>query len=1318
LTEAGAVRKKIHSQLNDILCVDRYAIIRELDRVKRAEEKGADADRIVKRLHSLEKQAERSCEKGARRKAARPRITYPENLPIISKKDEIIEAIQNHRVVIIVGETGSGKTTQIPKMCIEAGRGIRGMIGCTQPRRIAAVTVTERVAEELGESVGQSVGYKIRFDDRTGRNNYIKFMTDGILLMETQSDPYLNEYDTLIVDEAHERSINIDFILGILKTLLRKRRDLKMIITSATIDPEKFSRAFDDAPIIEVSGRMYPVEVRYLPIDKELEDRGDITCVDAAVDAIGELKREKGDGHILVFMPTEQDIRETCGLLAAKKYKNTKILPLFARLSSADQRRVFRHTREQKIIVATNVAETSITVPGIRYVVDTGLARISEYNPRTRTKRLPVKAIAKSSADQRKGRCGRVQKGVCVRLYSEEDYEGRLRFTPPEILRSNLAEVILRMISLRVNAISSFPFIDPPGPQVIRDGFSVLEELEAIREREQNGKREFVLTGKGEVMARLPIDPRISRMIIEAEKEGCADEIFIIASALSIQDPRERPLDREEAADSMHKPFINPASDFITILNIWNRYHEVWDAVKSQGGMRRFCRENFLSYRRMREWRDVHEQISTIIKEERRGRKRRKKLAPLQGEALYAGIHKAILSGYLSNIAMKKEKNIYNGTKGREFMLFPGSGIFNRSGEWIVASETVETSRLFARTAATINNEWLEEVGGELCRYTYSEPHWERNRGEVVAYEKVVLYGLTILSGRRVSYGPIDPGEATKIFIRSALVDGDIGQPLPFLIHNRKLIEEIASMEDKVRRRNILADESAQAAFYEERLDTVYDIRTLNKLIKGKGKDSFLRMTEADILQHYPAEELSLYPDEIMLGNKCLPCAYRFDPGGKDDGVTVKVPAGLVSAVPLELADLKIPGLLKEKITALIKGLPKEFRRKLVPIPGTVDVLMKEMEGGMESLLSDMGRFIYERWGISIPATAWPADALPAYLKMRFSVVDEKGREIRSSREIAQLQEETSGMKESSTIRRLKAEHEREGLTTWDFGDLPESIDLKGQKGLHVTAYLALEADEGAVNVRLFNDRKEARSAHRDGIKTLYEIHLKKEMKFLKKSLKLTGKTAPRATCFGGAKNLEAALYERTVGLLFDCEILEQEAFFRHIEKIRPVIYSTGQDIIREVEPALAAYHETRSAITALESASRSSRSHLTFLAHMRKELDLLMPKDFLAIYDRERLDHLPRYLKAIAIRAERGIVHLEKDRSRDEQLREFSDGLTKLTDNLPPYSSEEKRKALYELSWMIEEYKVSIFAQELKTAFPVSPKRLRKKIKEIERIV
>ncbi|MBN2569418.1 MAG: ATP-dependent RNA helicase HrpA, partial [Deltaproteobacteria bacterium] len=1118
----------------------------------------------------------------------------------------------------------------------------------------------------------------------------------------------------LIVDEAHERSINIDFILGLLRRLLRKRKDLKLIITSATIDPEKFSKAFDRAPIIEVSGRMYPVDLRYLPLERELEEREDVTYVDAAVDAVGVLKKEADDGHILVFMPTEQDIRETCDHLAAKKYRNTRIFPLFARLSSANQRSVFRQTKEQKIIVATNVAETSITIPGIRYVVDTGLARISEYNPRTRTRRLPVSPISGSSADQRKGRCGRVQKGICVRLYPKEDYESRPKFTPPEIMRSNLAEVILKMISLRLGAISSFPFIDSPSPQAIWDGFSVLEELGAIRESGKKRKGEFALTGKGEIMARLPIDPRISRMIIEAEKEGCDDEIFIIAAALSIQDPRERPVEREEAADRAHKSFINPSSDFITLLNMWNHYKDVWETTKSQNGMRRFCRENFLSYRRMREWRDVYDQIRTIIKDERRGRK--KKLPSLQGESLYTAIHKAILSGYLSNIAFKKERNIYSGTRGREFMIFPGSGIFNRGGDWIVAAETVETSRLFVRTVATISNEWIEEVGGELCRSTYSEPHWERDRGEVVASETVTLYGLKILTGRRVSYGAIDSSEATKIFIRSALVDGDIKGPPPFLVHNKKLIKEITSMENKIRRRNILADESAQAAFYEERLDTVYDIRTLNKLIKGN--DKFLRMTEENILQYYPEEELSLYPDEIVLGNKCLPCTYRFDPGRKDDGITLTVPAGLLNALPLDSADVKIPGLLREKITALIRGLPKEFRRKLVPIPETVDLIMEEMNTRGENLLSDMGRFIYQRWGISIPAAAWPMHALPDYLKMRFSVVDEMGRVIGESRDIAKLQKEKCGIKDSSALRKLKAHYEREGLTLWDFGDLPESVDLKMEDGLCITTYPALEKGERSVNIRLFNDPEDARKAHKKGMKRLYELNLNKEMKFLKKSLAMTGAGVSRAARFGGVKYLETAIYERILDELFDFDIRHQKAFFRCMEDVKPIMYSTGQGIVREVEPVLVAYQETRVVITELKAASRASRPHLAFLEQMIEELDRLVPENFIATCDKNRLYHMPRLIKAIRIRAERGIVHLEKDRLRAKQIREFSDALARLRDKLPPYSSKEKISALEELSWMIEEYKVSIFAQELKTALPVSSKRLREKIKEIDRIV
>lgn len=1305
---------------------DRHAIRKELGRTEKAIKGDSDDEKILNRLHKLEKRLNASIKKKSWRKANVPAVTYPEALPITRKKDEIVEAIRCHQVVVITGETGSGKTTQIPKMCLEAGRGIDGMIGCTQPRRVAAVTVAHRIAEEMGEAIAKSVGYKIRFEDKTGRNPYIKIMTDGILLVETQSDPYLNKYDTLILDEAHERSLNIDFALGIIKTLLKKRRDLKLIITSATIDTEKFSRAFDNAPIIEVSGRMYPVDVRYLPIDPELEEKGEVTYVDAAARAVGELAKDRRHaGDILIFMPTERDIRETCDLLEARKHGETAILPLFARLSWAEQRRVFLSTPGRKIVVATNVAETSITIPGIRYVIDTGLARISRYSSRSGTKSLPVTAISRSSADQRKGRCGRVQDGVCIRLYPEEDYEDRSLFTLPEILRSNLAEVILRMLALNIGDISSFPFIDRPDPRNIKDGFDTLRELGAIssvdgdRKKEAKGGQRFVFTEKGRVMARIPMDPRISRMLIEAGREGCVEEVTVIASALSIQDPRERPIEKEPQADQMHARFKDPVSDFITLLNIWNRYHDTWDALRTQNRMRKFCREHFLSYNRMREWRDIHDEITTILGEEtENGVFRKKSEAASDIDSLYARIHKSILSGYLSNIAVKKERNIYTATRGREVMIFPGSGLFGRGGAWIVAEEMVETSRLFARVVANIESDWLEELGGELCRSTYSEPHWERNRGEVVAFEQVSLYGLIIVPKRSVSYGRIDPDEASGIFIRSALVDGDMKESLTFLAYNKELIEEITGMEDKIRRRDLLVSEDILVQFYEKRLGGICDVRTLKKFIRDRGGDDFLRMSEEDILRSAPDDsEISLYPDELVLGGRKFRCSYRLNPGKPDDGVTLKIPASLIPAVPPESTDWLVPGLFREKITMLVKGLPKEFRRKLVPVAKTVDVIMSEMKSGESSLISALGKFIYERFGVNIPASAWSPDALPNHLKMRLSVVDSEDRELCSSRDVDLLQRDVPHEVELPGFDRVRAAWEKTGLTRWDFGDIPESIALENMNGFDASAWPGLVEGDGCVNLRLFKSKQDAERSHIKGVMTLYAIHFRKDLKFLKRQLSLQGDMKKWANYFGGAKYLEDAMYERVIRSLFRCDVRTQEAFLSHAKSTGSKILIKGQEVLNEIEPVLEAYHDTRTILYNLETVNRSSRVATGFLAGLRKDLDRLMPKEFPELYESERLKHVIRYLGALAIRAERGLLNLEKDRSRAGEIEVFSDKLEGFLNNLPDYTSDEKRRAIDEYRWMIEEYKVSLFAQELKTPYPISRKRLEKKMMEVERM-
>jgi len=1296
---------------------DRILLLRELNRISGPRQQPKVAHNSLARLREVERKlAARIQVKSARIRNAPPMI-YPQDLPILSKKTEIVDAIRTNQVVVITGETGSGKTTQIPKMCIEAGRGTDGMIGCTQPRRIAAMTVSQRIAEELRQEVGAAVGYKIRFDDKSSRENLIKVMTDGILLMETQHDPYLNEYDTLIVDEAHERSINIDFILGILKTLLAKRKDLSLIITSATIDTEKFSRAFDNAPVIEVSGRMFPVELRYMPIEKDNDDQDDSTYIDAAVHAVSVLKKERHREDMLLFMPTEQDIRETCDMLAAKHYKDTVVMPLFGRLSARDQRRVFMSTREQKIVVATNVAETSITIPGIKYVIDTGLARISEYNPRTRTRGLPIKVISKSSADQRMGRCGRVQNGICIRLYSEDDYENRPLFTSPEILRSNLAEVILRMLALKMDNVTSFPFVDPPNPKHIKDGFEILEELDAIRPAVPGKRKGPVseLTSTGKQMARMPIDPRISRMIIEAKRQGCIHEVLIIASALSIQDPRERPLDKETLADRAHTTFQNPSSDFMTLYNLWTLYHEKKETLKTQNRMRKFCKDHFLSYRRMREWCDVFEQISSILSEDRIRTDRK---STLQGENLYSAIHKSILSGYLSNIAIKDERNIYRKAKGKEFMIFPGSGLFNKGGPWIVAAELVETSRLFGRTVATIKSEWLEEIGGNLCRYSYFDPRWSRKRGEVVATEQVSLFGLVIVPGRQVSYGRIDPEEASRIFVQQALIEDELGREFSFLTHNRRLIDTITNMEDKIRRRDILVGENELASFYTVHLKNIYDIRTLQKLIRDRETEDFLKMKEDDIRRYLP-EEIACYPDSISLGTLSIPCTYNFALGMPEDGLTIQVPADVAATISLESADWLVPGLLKEKIVTLIKGLPKKYRKALVPVAQTADTILNEMKREERPLLSTLSAFIYERFGIDIPASVWPQDMLPEYLTARIAVVDPKGNEIFATRNMRDLRTKFKGRQdESSHLKKTRSTWEKKNLTTWDFGELPDHIDIPAQGGFPHRLFPALVAGEGFADLTLFKVRQDADKAHPKGVAALYTAYFRKELDYLKKSISLKGPLKTWANYFGGAQRIENAVYDKVIHILFERPVRSQVVFMQHAAEMKPQILMTGQTILSEIEPIMAAYHEVRSTLHGLEQSHRHGKLILAFIRALRDDLNRLMPDNFLEIYEGNRLPHLPRYMKALAIRSNRGIIHLEKDRAKAEDFRPFAERRTHFLDEIHVGMSQEKRQAVDEFYWMVEEFKVSVFAQELKTAFPISRKRLERKIKEIERMV
>jgi len=1307
----------IRNHLHRAMGSDRPVILRALRRLESPPERLRLREEAIE---EIEKRLENSIHRSEQRRRNSPSVTYPPSLPITAHRGEIVSAIRSHRVVIVTGETGSGKTTQLPKMCLEAGRGIHGYIGCTQPRRIAAVTVAQRISEEMGDVVGAAAGYKIRFEEKLNRNSYIKIMTDGILLMEAQSDPRLNDYDTLIVDEAHERSLNIDFVLGMLKTLTARRKNLRVIITSATIDTEKFSRAFDQAPIIEVTGRLYPVEVRYEPFAPGDGDSAEADYVEAAVSAVDDIERTREGGDVLIFMPTEQDIRETCDLLKGRRELDATILPLYARLPSAEQRRVFRPGRGRKIVVATNVAETSITIPGIRYVIDTGLARIARYNPRTRTSGLPVEPISRSSADQRMGRCGRVRNGVCIRLYSREDYEERPLFTPPEILRANLAEVVLRMLALRIGDISTFPFIDPPGPRNVKAGYELLEELGAIERSsgQPEGPGPYVLTARGKAMARMPFDPRVARMIIEADKEGCVGDVAVIAAALSTQDPRRRPHEQEKEAERVQSVFVHPASDFLTFLNIWNRYHEALAVRKTRGQMRKFCNQHFLSYRRMREWQDVHGQIRDIMAEEKIHTRKDRAGAKEPGDPsiLYGKIHRSILSGYLSNIALRVEKNLYRTGGGREATIFPGSGLYGRGGNWIVAAEFVETTRRFARTAAHVEEAWLETIGGPLCRYTYSNPRWDRKRGETVADEQVTLYGLPVVSGRTASYGKVHPDEATTLFIQGALVDGDLDRLPPFLIHNRRVVEEIRGMEEKLRRRNLLVDRDVLIRFYEDRLGVIFDIRTLQKLIRERGSDGFLRMTKEDVLQTLPDdEELSLYPDDWTFGKKSLPLTYRFEPGKPDDGVTLDIPVGLLHALSQETLEWGVPGLFKEKIEALLRGLPKAYRTRLSPIARTVDAVLEKIAWGKGSLAQALSDALRRQCNVNIPPAAWLTIAVPEHLKMRLNILDSNRKTVASGRDLGLLKEQAAPGEETAAISEARRKWERDGIRTWDFETLPSRIEVEDDQGLLAIFYPALTAGQEGVGLRLFKDRKEADHAHRAGVIALFEEHFKKELRYLRKNLALTGVMEKAAVYLGGGRSLEERICRETFRRLFGLPIRSRKDFLREAEDKASKILPSAQALIEELRPVLEAYVRTRQTLQELEGSAPSGRNWKEFFSDVRGHLDRLMPGNFLEEHPPQRWPDLARYMKALSLRAEKGLLNQGKDRLRAAEIRKFDDRLRELRAGLAPSASDEKKENIDGWAWMIEEYRLSLFAQELKTAYPVSSKRLLTRLREIE---
>ena len=1306
-TLARAIIKRIRALLPNALLKDQSYVRHRLSRLQKSHGRIKKAA-VLLDLEKLEKKLAVSVEKKNLRARRVPRVSFPEELPISTRSAEIIKAIQDNSVVIISGETGCGKSTQLPKMCLKAGRGVAGLIACTQPRRIAAITIAHRIASEIKENLGRSVGYKIRFRDRTSPDAYIKILTDGMLLAETQSDPRLMAYDTLIIDEAHERSLNIDFLLGITRTLLDTRPELKLIITSATLDTEKFTRAFQNAPVIEVSGRQYPVDVEYRPAESFSKKSDGLDYVDMAVKASHHIKQKKKPGDILIFMPTEQDILETCERMEGQKYIGTAILPLYARLPGTQQGKVYR-VKGPKIVVATNVAETSLTIPGIRYVVDSGLARISQYQPGTQINSLPISPISQSSADQRKGRCGRVEHGVCVRLYSEKEFEMRQEFTPPEILRSNLAEVILRMIDLKLGHPADFPFVDRPKSKHIKDGYDTLLELGAIHRKD----RKYLLSGKGKIMARMPLDPKISRILLEASKEGCLREISIIAAALSIRDPRERPLDKAEQADAMLAPFRHPDSDFLTLLNIWDRYHDRLEKLNSRNKRRRFCHDHFLSFSRMREWALVHDQILAICDEQKIPLGRRERIGI--SDVLYSAIHRSILSGYLSNIAVLKEKNMYTAAKSREVMVFPGATVFNKSHPWIVAAEMVKTSRLFARTVSRIGPNWLEELGATLCRYSYSDARWDKDRGEVIAQERVTLFGLTIIEGRAVSYRRIQPEEAHEIFIQSALVEGNISDPPAFLVYNLDLVDRLVGIEEKLRQRGYLVGEEKLAEFYSLRLSAIADERSLRRYIKDRGGDDFLKLREEDLLRIFPDEkELSDFPGHLEVGELRLPLVYRFAPGESDDGVTLEVPVTMIGDISDQALEWGVPGQFSEKMTALVKGLSKRYRKLLLPIAEKAKIISEELQLQKQSLFQALAEFVRRRFQVDIPASAWVEAEIPPHLRMRIAVIGPDGKELAASRDLESLKKKKwpDGMSHSSDRwARAREEWEREGVVKWDFGILPKKISV----GPFVTAYPALEPVERAANIRLFSSEEQAKESHRRGVRVLFYLHFEKDLEFVKQYVVLPDEMQAQALNFGGKGAVQLAMMETLQKEAFEWDIRSEEEFRAVVENLPRDLFDISHTIGSVVQEILSTYHKARMTMSEVEKSMGRNKAIKNLIAETKQDLESLVPHNFIKRYSLERFKHIPRYLEALRLRVERARHDPAKDRAKAEQASRFIQALESIDEEAVDDTSLVKKTEIEEFRWMVEEFKVSLFAPELKTAYPISAKRLAIKLKAIQ---
>ncbi|MEV0962565.1 ATP-dependent RNA helicase HrpA [Streptomyces sp. NPDC049910] len=1335
----------LQKQLAEISLRDAHRLGRRLEGARRI--RTPEARQAV--LDEIAAEAGKAAERTAGRAARVPRVTYPEQLPVSQKKDEILEAIRDHQVVIVAGETGSGKTTQIPKICLELGRGVRGMIGHTQPRRIAARTVAERVAEELRTPLGEAVGWKVRFTDQVNQDaTFVKLMTDGILLAEIQTDRELHAYDTIIIDEAHERSLNIDFLLGYLSRLLPRRPDLKVVITSATIDPERFSRHFGDAPIVEVSGRTYPVEVRYRPLlDEAAPDAGgggggddsDRDQITAICDAVDELQRE-GPGDILVFLSGEREIRDTAEALNKKNLRHTEVLPLYARLSHAEQHRVFQPHSGRRIVLATNVAETSLTVPGITYVIDPGTARISRYSHRTKVQRLPIEAISQASANQRKGRCGRTSDGVCIRLYSEDDFLSRPEFTDAEILRTNLASVILQMTAAGLGDIEKFPFIDPPDHRNIRDGVQLLQELGALDPAQKDPRKRLTQTGRR--LAQLPVDPRLARMVLEADRNGCVREVMVIAAALSIQDPRERPADKQAQADQMHARFKDETSDFLAFLNLWSYVREQ-QKERGSSSFRRMCKQEYLNFLRIREWQDIYSQLRTVAKQ--MGLRVEEPAADTGAPG--QSVHVSLLAGLLSHIGMKDvkdtgreggrstareggrstareggkgaAKNEYLGARNARFAVFPGSALFRKPPRFVMSAELVETSRLWARVNARIEPEWIEPLAEHLVKRTYSEPHWEKDQAAVMAYEKVTLYGVPIVAQRKVNYGRIDPGTSRELFIRNALVEGDWRTHHKFFADNRRLLTEVEELEHRARRRDILVDDETLFDFYDQRVpEHVVSGAHFDSWWKHKRREQpELLDFEREMLINEKAGAVTKddYPDSWRQGRLKFRVTYQFEPGADADGVTVHIPLQVLNQVTEEGFDWQIPGLRGEVVTELIRSLPKPIRRNYVPAPDFARAFLERAVPLQEPLPVTLARELQRMVGVPVTADDFDLARVPEHLKVTFRIVDERRRKLAEDKDLEALR-----LRLKPKARRALSEAaaatagrtggdavERTGLKDWTIGTLSRVFETR-RAGQPVKAYPALVDDGDSVSVRLFDTEAEQAEAMWRGTRRLILLNIPvNPAKFASDRMSNQQKLALSANPHGSVQ----ALFDDCATASADRLIADhggpawdEESFRKLYDRVRADLVDTTVRTVDRVGQVLAAWQACERRLKSTTSPALAGN-----VEDVREQLAWLVPPGFVTRTGLRRLPDLMRYLVAVDRRLQQMPTSVQRDTTRMEKVREMQDEYAWLLEQLP--AGRPVPQEVRDIRWMIEELRVSYFAHALGTAYPVSDKRIVKAI-------